>query len=135
MERSCLIVKPDGVRRGLTDEIKRRIEEVGLRIVCEKRMRLSREMAEKLYGMHRGKEFFEPLIDFMVSGDIVAMVIEGEEAVKRLRLLAGCTDPTRAGKGTIRGDFGTSTRENVVHTSDSPESAESEISLLFPELA
>lgn len=135
MERSCLIVKPDGVRRGLVGEVRRRVEKAGLRIISEKRMHLSREMAERLYEVHRGKDFFAPLVDFMVSGDVVMMVVEGENAVGVLREIVGCTDPAKAGRGTIRGDFGTSTRENVVHASDSPESARREISLLFPELA
>ncbi|MEM2678848.1 MAG: nucleoside-diphosphate kinase [Candidatus Hadarchaeales archaeon] len=133
MEWTCLIVKPDGVMRGLVEEVKRRIEKSGLKIVKEKRMRLTREKAEALYEVHRGKDFFGPLINFMISGDIVAMIVEGENAIQIVRQLVGPTNPSNAPKGTIRGDFGTSTRENVVHASDSPESARYEISLLFPE--
>jgi len=132
MEWTCLIVKPDGVMRGLVEEVKRRIEKSGLKIVKEKRMRLTREKAEALYEVHRGKDFFGPLINFMISGDIVAMIVEGENAIQIVRQLVGPTNPSNAPKGTIRGDFGTSTRENVVHASDSPESARYEISLLFP---
>ncbi|MEM1689564.1 MAG: nucleoside-diphosphate kinase [Candidatus Hadarchaeales archaeon] len=133
MEWTCLIVKPDGVMRGLVEEVKRRIEKSGLKIVKEKRMRLTREKAEALYEVHRGKDFFGPLINFMISGDIVAMIVEGENAIQIVRQLVGPTNPSNAPKGTIRGDFGTSTRENVVHASESPESARYEISLLFPE--
>ncbi|MEM2250872.1 MAG: nucleoside-diphosphate kinase [Candidatus Hadarchaeales archaeon] len=133
MEWTCLIVKPDGVMRGLVEEVKRRIEKSGLKIVKEKRMRLTREKAEALYEVHRGKDFFGPLINFMISGDIVAMIVEGENAIQIVRQIVGPTNPSNAPKGTIRGDFGTSTRENVVHASDSPESARYEISLLFPE--
>lgn len=133
MEQTCLIIKPDGVVRGLVEEIKRRVEKSGLKIVKEKRMRLTREKAEALYEVHRNKDFFEPLVAFMTSGDIVAIIVEGENAVRTLRQLVGPTDPSRAPKGTIRGDFGTTTRENVVHASDSIESAKYEISLLFPE--
>jgi len=113
------------------DEVRRRVEGCGLRILKEKRMRLTREIAESLYEVHRGKDFFRPLIEFMISGEIVAMVVEGEDAVRTLRQLVGPTDPSEAPKGTIRGDFGTTTRENVVHASDSPKTAEREISLLF----
>ena len=130
-ERTFVMVKPDGVRRGLLDEIERKIEGAGLRITAARRIRLSRELAEKLYEPHRGKDFFAPLIDFITSGDVVVMKVEGERAISRMRELSGPTDPRQAPKETIRGNFGTTTRENVVHASDSRESAERELSLFF----
>ena len=125
------MIKPDGVFRGLTEEIMRRIEQSGLRVVEKKKTRLSREEAEKLYEVHRGKEFFQRLIDFTISGEVVLMKVEGENAVARMRELVGPIDPSKAPKGTIRGDFGTTITQNVIHAADSPESAKRELSLFF----
>ena len=125
------MIKPDGVFRGLTEEIIRRIEQSGLRVVEKKKTRLSREEAEKLYEVHRGKEFFQRLIDFTISGEVVLMKVEGENAVARMRELVGPIDPSKAPKGTIRGDFGTTITQNVIHAADSPESAKRELSLFF----
>ncbi len=131
VERTLLIIKPDGVRRGLIGEVLRRIEAKGLRITKLKMLKLSRECAEKLYDIHRGKPFFEGLISFMTSGPIVAAVIEGDDAVNVVRLIIGPTDGRKAPPGTIRGDYALSIRENVVHAADSPERAEYEISVVF----
>ncbi len=130
-ERTLLIIKPDGVRRGLIGEIISRIERKGLKIVNIKMLKMTRECAEKLYDIHRGKDFFEGLIKFMTSGKIVAVIIEGNEAVEVLRRLVGPTDGRKAAPGTIRGDFSLSNRENVVHAADSPERAMYEISVVF----
>jgi len=131
VERTLLIIKPDGVKRGLVGEVLRRIEAKGLRIVKLRMLRLSRECAEKLYDEHRGKPFFEDLINFMVSGPIVAAVIEGDDAVNVVRLLVGPTNGRKAPPGTIRGDYALSIRENIVHAADSSARAEYEISIVF----
>ena len=130
-ERTFVMVKPDGVERGLVGEIVGRIEGAGLKVTSMRRLRLDRGMAERLYEVHRGKDFFERLVDHVTSGEVVLMVVEGEGAVRRVRELAGATDPAKAARGTIRGDFGTGVTENVVHTADSPESAERELRLFF----
>jgi len=130
-QRTLLIIKPDGVRRGLIGEVLRRIEAKGLRIVNLRMIKLKRECAEKLYDVHRNKEFFKPLIDFMTSGPVVVAIVEGEEAISVLRILAGPTDGRKAPPGTIRGDFSLSNRENIVHTADSEERAKYEISIVF----
>lgn len=131
VETTFVMIKPDGVARGLADEIIRRIVGSGLRVVERKRKRLSREEAEKLYEMHRGKDFFENLIEFALSGDVVLMKVEGENAVARVRELVGPTDPSKAPKGTVRGDWGTTVTQNVVHAADSPENARRELALFF----
>ncbi len=130
-EQTFVMVKPDGVLKGLTDEIAARIKRAGLRITSMRRMRLDRKLAEKLYEVHQGKDFFEPLIDFILSGDVVVMRVEGERVIARMRELIGPTDPAKAAKGTVRGDFGSSTRENIIHAADSAESAKHELSLFF----
>lgn len=130
-EQTFVMVKPDGVLKGLTDEIAARIKRAGLRITSMHRMRLDRKLAEKLYEVHRGKDFFEPLADFILSGDVVVMRVDGELAIARMRELIGPTDPAKAAKGTVRGDFGSSTRENIIHAADSAESAKRELSLFF----
>lgn len=131
VERTLIIVKPDGVRRGLVGEVISRFERKGFRIVGLKMMRLSRERAEQLYSPHRDKDFFEGLINFMTSGPIVAMAIEGESAVSIARTMVGATSPLEALPGTIRGDLSLSLRENVVHASDSPPEAERELKVIF----
>ncbi|AFK50968.1 nucleoside diphosphate kinase [Thermogladius calderae 1633] len=133
VERTLVMVKPDGVRRGLVGEIISRFEKKGFRIVGLKMLRMSRELAEKFYSVHRGKPFFNSLIDFITSGPVVAMVIEGDSAISVARLMIGSTDGREALPGTIRGDYALSKSENVVHASDSPESAAYEIGLLFSE--
>ncbi|MGC9122413.1 MAG: nucleoside-diphosphate kinase [Thermogladius sp.] len=133
VERTLVMVKPDGVRRGLVGEIISRFEKKGFRIVGLKMLRMNRELAEKFYSVHKGKPFFNSLIDFITSGPVVAMVIEGDSAISVARLMIGSTDGREALPGTIRGDYALSKAENVVHASDSPESAAYEISLLFSE--
>jgi len=131
IERTLIIVKPDGVRRGLVGEVISRFERKGFKIVGLKMMRLSRERAEELYAPHRGKDFFEGLINFMISGPIVAMAVEGESVVSIARMMVGATSPLEALPGTIRGDFSTDVRENVVHASESPSEAERELKVIF----
>ncbi|MFQ6130209.1 MAG: nucleoside-diphosphate kinase [Candidatus Hadarchaeaceae archaeon] len=130
-ERTFVMVKPDGVAKGLTDEIVARIERAGLKIVSMRRMRLDRGLAGELYSVHRGKDFFERLVEHVLSGEVVVMLVEGENAIIRMRELTGATDPAKAAKGTIRGDFGSSITENVVHAADSAESAEREMQIFF----
>ncbi len=131
VESTLLIVKPDAVRRGFVGEVLARIERKGLRIREMRMMRIDRELAEEHYGEHRGKPFFEELVDFITSGDVVVARVEGEQAISVLRALMGPTDPAQAPPGTIRGDLGLRITENLVHGSDSPESAERELKLFF----
>ncbi|MCS7068937.1 MAG: nucleoside-diphosphate kinase [Meiothermus sp.] len=131
MERTYIMVKPDGVRRGLTGEIIHRIERKGFKIVAMKKMVIARETAETHYGEHRGKPFFEGLVNFITSGPVVAMVVEGPGAIAEMRRLMGATRPWEAAPGTIRADFATTVDENVIHGSDSPESAAREIGIFF----
>ncbi len=133
VQRTLVIIKPDGVSRGLIGEIISRIERKGLRIVALKMMKLSVKDAEEIYAVHRGKFFFKELIEFMTSGPIVAMIVEGDEAVKVMRIMVGSTDGRVASPGTIRGDYALSPSQNVVHASDSLEAAEREIGVLFRE--
>jgi nucleoside-diphosphate kinase len=131
VERTFIMIKPGGVQRRLTGEIIRRFESKGLQIVAMKMMMVSRELAEKHYEEHKGKEFFEDLVAYITSSPVVAMVFEGENAVKLSRILMGTTNPLEAGPGTIRGDLASSTRKNLVHGSDSKESAGREINNFF----
>lgn len=134
-ERTLVLVKPDGVRRGLTGEVLRRIEAKGYRLVALELRTAGRDLLEQHYAEHAGKPFFEPLVAFMSSGPVVAMVLEGQRVVEGFRSLAGATDPTKAAPGTIRGDlgrdWGTPVVENLVHGSDSPDSADREIKIWF----
>jgi len=130
-ERTFVMLKPDAVKRKLMGRIIQRFEDKGLEIVEMKMLKMSRELAEKLYEEHRGKDFFEKLINFITSDRVVAMVIEGEEAISVVRKMVGKTNPLEADMGTIRGDFGYSTPDNLVHASDSRESARREIELFF----
>jgi nucleoside-diphosphate kinase len=130
-ESTLVIVKPDAVRRGLTGEIIARIERKGLRIAEMRMMRIARELAERHYGEHEDKPFFGDLVDFITSGDVVVARVVGEQAVPVVRTLMGPTDPAAAPPGTIRGDFGVLIQENLVHGSDSPESAQRELDLFF----
>ncbi|WP_422449101.1 nucleoside-diphosphate kinase [Thermoanaerobacterium sp. DL9XJH110] len=134
MERTFVMIKPDGVKRGLTGAILQRYEQKGLRIIAAKLVNVSRELAEKHYQEHASKPFFAELIDYITSGPVFAMVLEGPQAVKLVRLLNGATKVEEALPGTIRGDFATSTTKNLVHGSDSIESAKREIAIWFPEL-
>lgn len=131
MERTYLMVKPDGVQRNLVGEIISRFEKRGFKIVGLKMLQISRELAEKHYGEHVGKPFFEPLVQYITSGPVVAMVIEGKDAVSAAREMMGATNPLKAAPGTIRGSYGIDIGRNVIHGSDSPASAEREISLFF----
>jgi len=131
VEQTFAMVKPDGVRRGLTGTIIARIEAKGFKVRALKMMRVSRELAERHYGEHKGKPFFEGLVSFITSGPIVAMVVEGENAIAEWRKMMGATNPKDAAPGTIRGDFATTIDENVVHGSDAPATAEREIGIFF----
>ena len=134
-ERTLVLIKPDGVARGLVGEVIGRIERKGFRIVALELRTLPREVAETHYGEHREKPFFGPLVEFITGGPLVAAVIEGPEAIVSWRTMMGATNPVNAAPGTIRGDLATETQFNVTHGSDSPESAAREIALFFPGLA
>ena len=138
IERTLILVKPDGVARSLVGEVVSRIERKGYKVVGLKLMTPTREILAKHYAEHEGKPFYEPLLEFMLSGPIVAMIAEGNRVIEGFRKLAGTTDPTTAEPGTIRGDLardqGTKVVQNIVHGSDSPESAAREIAIFFPEL-
>ena len=133
-ERTLILVKPDGVRRGLIGDVLSRIEGKGLRIVAMDLRTLDRDTAEHHYAEHSGRPFFGQLVDFITSGPLVALVVEGPRAIEAFRVLAGSTDPIRASVGTIRGDHALEVQQNIVHGSDSPESAEREIKIFFPDL-
>jgi nucleoside-diphosphate kinase len=135
MDRTLILVKPDAFARSLTGEIIARFERKGLRIVALCHMMISRDMAERHYEEHAEKPFFGELVDFITSGPIVAMVLEGVEAVKAARQAIGATNPLDAAPGSIRGDFAIEMGQNMVHGSDSAESAAREAALFFPELA
>jgi len=138
IERTLILVKPDGVARSLVGEVVSRVERKGYKVVGLKMMTPTREILAKHYAEHEGKPFYEPLLEFMLSGPIVAMIAEGNRVIEGFRKLAGTTDPTTAEPGTIRGDLardqGTKVVQNIVHGSDSPESAAREIAIFFPEL-
>ena len=138
IERTLILVKPDGVRRALVGEVIRRIETKGYQITALKMIQPTRDLFAVHYAEHDGKPFFEPLLEFMLSGPIVAMIAEGNRVIEGFRKLAGTTDPTTAEPGTIRGDLardqGTKVVQNIVHGSDSVESANREIAIFFPEL-
>ena len=138
VEETLVIVKPDGVARGLTGEILRRIEAKGYQLVDIRMLTADRELLAKHYAEHEGKPFYEPLVEFMQSGPVVAMRVAGNRVIEGFRSLAGATDPTAALPGTIRGDlgrdWGLSVTQNLVHGSDSAESAAREITLWFPSL-
>lgn len=137
-ERTLILVKPDGVRRGLAGEVLRRIEAKGYTLAGVELTLPSAELLEQHYEEHVGKPFYEPLVEFMMSGPVLAVVAEGERVIEGFRSLAGTTDPTSAAPGTIRGDFGRDwglkVQQNIVHGSDSVESAQREIGLWFPNL-
>ena len=133
VERTLSIIKPDATRRNLTGAINDRFERSGLRIVAQKRLRLSREMAERFYAVHAERPFYQSLVAFMSSGPVVVQVLEGEDAVAKNREVMGATNPAQAVAGTIRKDFAESIEANSVHGSDSPENAAQEIAFFFAE--
>ena len=134
MQRTLILVKPDAFARGLTGEIIARFERKGLALAALKRMTVSRELAEEHYGEHAEKPFFSDLVEFITGGPLVAMVLEGQEAVTAARQVIGATDPLEAHAGSIRGEYGVEVTTNLVHGSDSPETARREVGLFFPEL-
>lgn len=133
-ERTLILVKPDAVRRNLIGEVISRIERKGLKVITMDLRTIDRETAEAHYAEHAGKPFFADTVQFITSGPLVALVAEGERAIESFRALAGATDPVKAQPGTIRGDYALETSRNMVHGSDSPEAAEREIKIFFPEL-
>ncbi|OAA28809.1 nucleoside diphosphate kinase [Frankia sp. EI5c] len=134
-ERTLVLVKPDGVSRGLVGEVIGRLERKGLKIVALELRTLERSVAETHYGEHASKPFFGELVDFITSGPLVALVAEGPRAAEAVRGLMGVTDPVKAAPGSLRGDFALEIGQNLVHGSDSPESAKREIDLFFPGLS
>jgi nucleoside-diphosphate kinase len=133
LERTFSILKPDATERNITGAINAIIEKAGLRIVAQKRVRISREQAEKFYAVHRERPFFRELVDFMISGPVVVQVLEGENAIAKYREVMGATDPAKAAAGTIRKTHAKSIGENSVHGSDAPETAVREIAQFFSE--
>jgi nucleoside-diphosphate kinase len=131
IQRTFSIIKPDATKRNLTGAINAKIEAAGLRIIAQKRIRLSKPQAKTFYGVHKDRPFFAELVDFMVSEPIVAQVLEGEDAIAKYRDVMGATDPEEAAEGTIRKDFALSKGENSVHGSDAPETAAEEIAYFF----
>ena len=131
LERTLAIIKPDAVQRRLIGQILGRFECKGLRIAAMKMIRMDSSLAERHYAVHKGKSFYEPLIEFITSGPVVVLALEGFQAVKALRNMMGTTDPLNAAPGSIRGDFATEVQCNLVHGSDSPENAQHELSLFF----
>jgi nucleoside-diphosphate kinase len=134
LERTLILVKPDAFARGLTGEILARFERKGLRIVAMKHMTMDRALAEQHYAEHQGKGFYEELVSFITSGPLVALLLEGDAAVVAARQIIGATNPLEATTGSIRGDFAIEVGQNMVHGSDSPESAQREVGLFFPDL-
>ena len=134
MDRTLILVKPDAFARNLTGEIIARFENKGLKIVAMQHMTMTEDTANQHYAEHQGKPFFGELVEFITSGPLVAMVLEGEQAVAAARQVIGATNPVEAAPGSIRGDFAIAVGQNMVHGSDSPESAEREANLFFPNL-
>lgn len=134
IERTLSIVKPDGVGRNLIGEVYRRFEQVGLKVIAARMMRLSQAEAEGFYAVHRERPFFKDLVRFMTSGPVIVQVLEGENAIAKNREVMGATDPKKAAKGTIRADLATSIDENIVHGSDAPDTASREIGYFFREI-
>lgn len=135
VEKTLVLVKPDGVKKHICGEVISRFERKGLALHAIKLIEVSMELAKRHYGEHEGKPFFQGLIDFITSGKVLAMVVEGENAIAAVRQINGATDPLKAVPGSIRGDFATSIDENIVHASDAPETAAREIGLWFSELS
>jgi len=130
-ERTFVMIKPDAVQRGIVGDIISRFEQKGVKLVAMKLVSVSRELAEKHYGIHRGKPFFEPTVKYITSSPVVAMILEGNNAINMVRGMMGATDPQKADIGTIRGDFGQFIGKNIVHGSDGPDNAEFEMNLWF----
>jgi nucleoside-diphosphate kinase len=126
-----VIIKPDGVQRGLTGEIIARLERRGLRLVALKMMRVSRDLAERHYAIHQGKSFYEPLVNYITSDPVIVLVMEGNKAIEAVRQTVGATNPTAAAPGTIRADFALEIGRNLIHASDGPETAAFELGLWF----
>jgi len=135
MERTLSIIKPDAVEKNVIGEIYSRFESNGLKIIAARLVRLSRADAEGFYDVHRDRPFFNELVEFMISGPAMVQVLEGEDAIKKNRVLMGATDPKKADKGTIRADYAESIQANAVHGSDAPETAAVEIAYYFPEMS
>ena len=135
MERTLSIIKPDAVEKNVIGEIYSRFESNGLKIIAARLVRLSRADAEGFYDVHRDRPFFNELVEFMISGPAMVQVLEGEDAIKKNRILMGATDPKKADKGTIRADYAESIQANAVHGSDAPETAAVEIAYYFPEMS
>ena len=133
IERTFVMIKPDGVQRGLVGEVLGRFEKRGMKIVAMKLITISRELAEKHYAEHVGKDFYPPLLKYITEGPVVVTVIEGLDAIQQIRKMVGATQPYEAAVGTIRGDFAQDLPMNIIHASDSPESADREIGLYFNE--
>ncbi len=133
MERSLVLVKPDGTQRGLTGAVLARLEEKGLKLVALKMLQMDKKLAQQHYAVHKDKPFFASLVTYITSGPMVAAVFEGEQTVERIRKIMGPTDPKKAEKGTIRGDFGVDIEHNTVHGSDAVTTAQTEIKLFFSE--
>ena len=131
MSKTFSIIKPDATKRNITGSINKLIEDAGLRIVAQKRIKMSKDLAENFYGVHKEKPFFNDLVSFITSGPVVAMQVEGENVVLQIRNLMGATNPSESTPGSIRGDLATELDKNVVHGSDSDESAERELLLFF----
>jgi nucleoside-diphosphate kinase len=134
MERTLILVKPDAFARNLSGEIISRFERKGLRLAALKQMTMNRDLAERHYAEHAGKPFFDELVEFITSGPLVAMVLQGESAIEAARQVIGATNPLQASPGSIRGDFATAVGQNMVHGSDAPESAAREVGLFFPDI-
>ena len=133
MERTFSMIKPDATARNLTGAINAMLEKAGLRIVAQKRIRMTKDQAQRFYGVHKGKPFYDNLVDFMTSGPVVVQVLEGENAILKNREIMGATNPEKAAEGTIRKTFALSMTENSVHGSDAPETAAQEIAFFFSE--
>ena len=135
LSRTFSILKPDATRRNLTGKVNAKLEEAGLRIIAQKRIKMTREQAEGFYAVHKERPFYHDLTSYMASGPVVVLVLEGENAIKKNRDLMGATDPKKADAGTIRAAHGASIEENAVHGSDATETAQFEIGFFFPELS
>ena len=131
MERSLVLIKPDAIQRGLAGTIISRLEKRGLRIAAMKMIHMDKSLAQRHYGIHKEKPFFNDLVNFITSSPIIAAVFEGERAIEIIRQTMGATDPAKASSGSVRGDFGLDVQQNLVHGSDSPENAKKEIELFF----
>jgi len=131
MERSLVLIKPDAIQRGLAGEIISRLEKKGLKIVAMKMLHMDNTLAQRHYAIHKGKVFFDDLVNFITSGPVIVIILQGKDAVQIIRQMMGETDPAKAHGGTIRGDFGIDIRHNLVHGSDSLDNASKEIDLFF----